>query len=367
MSPDRRPVPLLIAHERHRRGMGSDVHLVATGDPAFLDAALDRAEARLDELEARWSRFRSDSELSRLNRVGELDGASDDLLDAVDAALEGWRATDARFDPTVHDALVQAGYDRSFDQLDHLGHLARPARTGAAGGGIEPTADDRPPTPPPGPVGIVVDREHARIELPDGVRLDLGGLGKGLAADVLVAQLMADGCEGACANVGGDVRVSGRGPAGASWVVGIEDPFLPGTELTRVGFDEGAVATSASVRRRWVGPGGEPAHHLIDPATGRPASRGLVAVTVVAGDARWAEVLTKAAFVAGPDDGLALIEAAGARGLLVTDAGAVVRSAGFEVYEPAPAAAIHLRGATATVDLAPAPCRAPASPMTRPA
>lgn len=290
--------------------MGSDVHVIVVGGPAGLPAA---AHERIDELEARWSRFRPDSEISRLNRAhGHPVLVSADTIHAVSAAIDAWRATAGRFDPTVLPALVAAGYDRDFAALD-------------------PAADlDARATPPfaaaPGCGGIVIDPLVSAITLPPGVAIDLGGIGKGLAADLVVGELMHAGAAGACVNAGGDLRVRGEPPSGESWVVGVE--HLPEVHLA---LAEGAVATSSSFKRRWQH-GGSRYHHLLDPRQGVPAHAGLAAVTVIAGTAAEAEVLTKAAFVAGVDRASAIIERAGATGLLVTDRGLMIRVAGVDTF-----------------------------------
>ena len=307
---------------------------------SLVAAALDEAVARIELLESRWSRFRPDSELSRLNRDGHARGLSEDTFSLVADAVEAWRRTDARFDPTVHDALVAAGYDRTYADVAGAAPLAR---ADALAG---PAEDDAVRTPVPGPVGIRLDPDDRSVELPAGVHLDLGGIGKGRAVDV-VAHLLHDrtGC-GVCVDLGGDVRVLGPGPHDRPWGVVIEDPFDPATDLAVLALEAGAVATSARTRRAWRSPaaGGGPAgtagvaHHLIDPATGRPAVSGLAAVSVVAQDAQWAEVVAKAAFVAGLGPGADLITDLGLDGILVTDHGWAVRTPGFHRFEVADAA-----------------------------
>ena len=252
--------------ERRFTAMGTEVELLldaAPGDAA--DAALVRAEVEFERLEQTMSRFRPDSELSRLNREGRLDSASPDLARVVELALGARDATCGVFDPTVHDAVVAAGYDRSFDDL-------------VADGSAQSF---------PGPCCGAVDVEGLRIELGTGTRLDLGGIGKGYAVD-RVCELLA--LSGPClVNAGGDLAVRG-----GSWPVGVTDEVT--LELQR-----GAIATSGIDHRRWRRNGRE-MHHLIDPATSRPAESPFVRVTVVADTAAEAEVLAKAAFVGADVD-----------------------------------------------------------------
>ena len=134
--------------------------------------------------------------------------------------------------------------------------------------------------------------------------LDAGGIGKGLAADLAVCYLVDAGAHGASVSIGGDLAVRGRAPQAGGWIIGIADPMIPGdtdVENGQLMMVAGGVATSGTLRRRWRGDDGDSVHHLLDPTTGSPVrhARELVAVTVVAGTAAWAEVWTKAVMVHG--------------------------------------------------------------------
>ncbi len=290
--------------------MGSDFHVIVVDGPLDACAA---ARARIEQLEARWSRFRSDSEICRLNAAaGRPVLVSADTLEAVSTAVRAWHETDGRFDPTVLAALAGLGYDRDFATVaDRAG----------------PPHSIPPAVPAPGCAGIEIDEVVGAITLPAGTAIDLGGIGKGLAADLVAGELVGAGAAGACVNAGGDVRVTGVGPTDDGWVVDIE--HLP--EL-RLALAEGAVATSSSLKRRWVR-GDATYHHLLDPRRGLPAHNGLTACTVVAGSAAAAEVLTKAVFVAGAGAAAGILGAAHAAGLLVTDTGTVIRLGDIEEYE----------------------------------
>src|SRR5262249_58857709 len=144
-------------------------------------------------------------------------------------------------------------------------------------------------------------------------------IGKGVAADLVVHELLAAGAAGASVSVGGDVRVAGAPPAGDAWQVDVVDEVSGGRAAT-VAVIDGAVATSTTRRRCWPGPSG-PRHHLIDPADGGPADSGLAAATIVAGSRWCAEVFATAALVAGADHGLRLVTAARAEALLMTHSG----------------------------------------------
>ena len=250
------------------QAMGTTVELLIEAEET--SAELEAGEAEFERLEQVMSRFRPTSELSRLNEAGVLD-ASADLVDVVTCALDAKAGTRGRFDATVHDALVAAGYDRTFDDV--------PAD---APGSCEPVR--------PGG-GVTVDGR--RITLDPGTRLDLGGIGKGYAAE-RVATLLS--LAGPClVSAGGDIAVRGV-PRTGTWPVAVSD------ELT-LGLTRGGLATSGSERRRWRRNGVEQ-HHLIDPATGKPAASDLLRVTVVGSDAVEAEVLATSIFIGGLEEAL---------------------------------------------------------------
>ena len=294
-----------MAAELEFRVMGTNAHLIVVasdGRRARLSAMW--ARDRLHELEARWSRFVPDSEVSRLNAAsGSPVVVSSDTLGLVERAVEGWRRTHGSFDPTVLDALVAQGYDRDFDAIDHAA--------------LAPTA----PRPAPGCASITVDRVVGAVRLPRGVHFDPGGIGKGFAADLVAAELMTRDVDGVCVNLGGDLRVEGFAPGDHGWIVDLEHP-LTGRSMTHVRLRNGAVASTWRTRRVW-GPPPARRHHLIDPRTGAPATSGLAGASVLTGRAWWAEVLAKAAFLEGVVRGSALLAEHQASGYLVDDDGTV--------------------------------------------
>ena len=295
--------------------MGTTAHLIVTdGAPGLVDRGVDR----LAELEARWSRFLPDSEISRLNdRPGVPVLVSKDTYRLVDHAISGWRLTEGRFDPTLLREVRAAGYDRSFELLDANKTLAGPVPLAAE---VPSGSADRPSS---GADRITLDPIVGTVLLGPDVQLDPGGIGKGLAADLVVDLLLAEGARGALVNVGGDLRVEGAPPEGEGWVVAIEDPTDADRIVDTVSLQAGAVASTWRTKRAWTAPDGTPRHHLIDPTTGLPAVSGLAGVAVLTGRGWRAEVLAKAAFLAGPVDGAALLAANDAAGLLVADDGSV--------------------------------------------
>jgi thiamine biosynthesis lipoprotein len=205
--------------------------------------------------------------------------------------------TGGRYDPTVLTAIEAAGYDRSFELIngaDAPCSLAKPA---------------------PGCANIVLDGNLRNVTFPPGVGFDPGGIGKGMAADLVTEQLLAEGAAGASVSLGGDGRTAGEPPPGG-WRVGIGNPYNADEVLVVVDLAGHGVATSSRLVRRWTA-GGTPRHHLLDPRTGESIENGLDAVTVIAADAWAAEILTKAVFVSGPGEAGTMIAGTGAAGLVV--------------------------------------------------
>jgi thiamine biosynthesis lipoprotein len=248
-------------------------------------------------VEATLSRFDPQTALSQLNRnQGRWVILPPLLYHAVTLSLEAAAATDGAFDPTILDGLEAAGYSRTFE--------------------LGPT-----PTRPSGPAGrwreILLAPAAFAIKLPHGVRLDLGGIGKGLAVDGAIR--LARKAPRVLVNAGGDLRIR-TAPGDPPCIVDIEDPRDSAKVIATLAIRKGAIATSSTVGRRW----GDGLHHLIDPATGRPARSGVISATVLADEAWWADVLAKAAIVLGPKRGRELLMAQGCEGLLVTESGELI-------------------------------------------
>ncbi len=241
----------------------------------------------------------------------------------IDHALRAWRMTAGRFDPTILADLRAEGYDRSYELLN------RPERSAAE---VERGAHRHRTFDVPRAPDIDLDHVVGSVRLGPTTTFDPGGIGKGFAADLVVQELLSSGARGVLVSVGGDLRVAGEAPAESSWVVAIADPLDPRNVLGNLGLGAGAVASSWRTKRTWTGADGLPRHHLIDPCTGRSAVSGVAGVTVVAAQGWRAEVLAKAAFLAGPDDGPTLIEESGAAGLVVADDGSVHPAGDIEAF-----------------------------------
>ena len=268
------------------------------------------AQGMLRNLHTRLTRFDPASELSQLNAAPETVVSASRLLRRLArAVVEAGERSGGLVDATLVDELERAGYASSRAGLAGLapsdvldgGWPARPAR---------PRADSAWRR-------IVVDDDTGTIIRPPWLRIDSGGLGKGLAADLVARtlrqhQVFAVDCSG-------DVRIGGRAHLPRRVLVEHPAGGDPVHELTIV---DGAVATSGVTRRSWRDASGAIRHHILDPFTGQPAWTGVVQATALAPTALEAEILAKAALLAGPARGRELLEEHG--GVLVLDDGVVV-------------------------------------------
>jgi thiamine biosynthesis lipoprotein len=304
-----------MINKREFKAMGC--HMLAA-----LDLPVENPSTQLEQVpgwfetwEQSLSRFREMSELSLLNSsAGTPLPVSETLWDVLQTALEAERLSFGLVTPAVLDALVMAGYDRSFNQL----------------------------TPAPSnlmmdyfaPVGllseVLLDESNRTVCLLPGLRLDFGGIAKGWAADQATRRLAAYGP--ALVNAGGDISVSGPQSNGESWPIGITDPFNPEANLEILMIEQGGVATSGKDYRRWQ-QGGIWQHHIIDPRTGMPAQTDVLTATVIAPSAVEAEVAAKVALISGSRAGFEWLESnSSLAGMLVLEDGQCIYSQRFPQY-----------------------------------
>ncbi len=175
---------------------------------------------------------------------------------------------------------------------------------------------------------MAIDPVTGVVTVPPGIGLDPGGIGKGLAADMVVAELLAQGTAGALVTVGGDLAAAGTPPTAAGWPVAIEDPRDPATHLMAFTLEAGGVATSSTLSRSWL-EGGARRHHAIDPVTRTCATTDLACVTVVARSGWEAEAHATAALLCGSDRVLAYLDRHELDGAAVTLDGAMLTSPGL--------------------------------------
>jgi thiamine biosynthesis lipoprotein len=283
--------------------------------------AAQRARERLEELDLKLSRFRSDSELTRLNDDRRATVPASPLLRrAVAAGLWAAEQTGGLVDPTLVGEIERVGYTTSragvgnASLLDALANA--PARRAAR---PHPVASWRQ---------IIVDDRAGTITRPPGVRFDTGGTGKGLAAD-LIAETLA-GYTRFVVDAAGDLRIGGAIAGSYPYEVVVEHPFRAAA-LGTVKVGTGAIATSGISSRIWQTANGY-AHHLLDPATGEPAWTGLVSVTALARTALEAETLAKHALLGGPVAARAVLSRHG--GIAVRDDGEVEWLGGLRPAPP---------------------------------
>ena len=286
--------------------MASDTQVTLTG-PA--PGALDVAEDRLRQLERRWSRFVPDSDISRLNTTPETWVAiSPDTVTLIEMMQLAVVATEGRYDPTFLYQILDAGYTSSIDD---------PALMAV-------TVDL--PCPDHTVFDVRIDTAGPFAWFPAGLAIDPGGIGKGLAGDLVVTEAIESGTSGALVCVGGDIAAVGVAPTSEGWIINVEDPISPGSTLTTLALSGGGVATSSIRSRRWE-VGGIPRHHVIDPTTGTCSQTDLAAVTVVANAGWLAEVHATAALLSGSFGAIDYLAKRGLTGLATTGNGSTEATA----------------------------------------
>jgi FAD:protein FMN transferase len=289
-------------------------------EPGMLEAARVIADDELAAVDRACSRFRPDSELSRLNAAsGAVTGVSELFADLVEAALRAARLTDGDVDPTCGQALKAIGYDRDFAVLQ---------------AGEPPRRRARPARRVPGWRSVQLDRSRLLAQLANGAQLDLGATAKAWAADRCAEIIAAKLGSGVLVSLGGDMAVAGPPPADG-WRVRVTDdhaagPDAPGQTVT---IRSGGLATSSTTVRTWA-VGGRRVHHIIDPATGEPADSCWRTVSVAAGRCVDANTASTAAIIRG-EAALPWLNQAGLPARLVRHDGSVETTAGWP-HDPGP-------------------------------
>jgi thiamine biosynthesis lipoprotein len=270
-------------------GGSVSVHVGGSDRGRTATAGAAHAEAQLIEAHHRLSRFIETSELSRLNLDSRETVPASMLMRRFAAAVIGaGHRSGGLVDATRLAALERLGYRYSLRGV-------APVPLAVA---LERAQGRRPATPDPACTWqtIRIDDDAATISRPPGVRLDSGGIAKGLVADLVAAGLR--GHAAYAVDCAGDISIGGA--AGMARRVEVADPF-GGKPLHELELTEGAVATSGIGRRAWLRADGAPAHHLLDPSTGEPAYTGVVQATALAPTAVLAETLAKVAVLSGPE------------------------------------------------------------------
>ena len=282
------PVPETTPESMHRFDCfgGRCTVIVADGERAT-DAAAAAAHRALLRRHDRFSRFAPDSELSVFNRDPRRTVAVSPLLSRLArAALRAARDTGGLVDATLGAEIERAGYRTSLEGAGiplSLALALAPPRAAARPADADPLSR------------LSVDAEHGTITRRPGTVFDPGGVAKGVFADELAERL--DGFDAFAIDCAGDIRLGGR--AALERPIHVTSPF-DGSRLYTFGLRDGAIATSGIGKRSWLDGDARPAHHLLDPRTGRPAYTGVVQATALAPTAAEAEALAKAAVLSGP-------------------------------------------------------------------
>ena len=293
--------------------MGNTANIVVIGDQHLLH----HARLRLVDLEHKWSRFIDTSEISLINHSdGKEMYVSADTVTLVRYLVDAQSRTHGLFDPSLLPALIGLGYGASRLDSSMKSEIAPNAQWAI------PLSETR------------IDTASGAVRLPSGATLDPGGLGKGLAADIVATELISLGASGVCVSIGGDMRIAGESEGSGGWSVAVESPFDEGNDLTTLVLQSGGIATSSTRGKRWVGPLGE-MHHVLNPNTSTPLTESagqLVQSTVLASEAVWAEVFATALLVGGLEQGMPLVDQLGMAAMAVTVDGDLIESSTWKEY-----------------------------------
>jgi thiamine biosynthesis lipoprotein len=272
------------------RAMGGEMLAIMEGDFDSSPSIMDQVPSWFEDWEQTLSRFRPSSELSRLNQTFDQPvKVSDTLWDVFQYALSAETITNGLVTPTVLDAMLEAGYDQSFDDLPRYQYKNGSSVLTAAN-----------------PLALIIwDEKNQTICLPQGLRLDFGGVAKGWAAHQTVERLKDYGS--VLMNAAGDIAISNSLANGQPWQIGVKNPFAKDKDFETLNLNRCGVATSGRDRRHW-NQNGLPRHHIINPYTGQPAETDVITATIVAPTVMEAEAAAKAALILGGEQGLKWIE-----------------------------------------------------------
>lgn len=285
--------------------MGTRFYFVVVDAPNDAHVIL---ETQVRQLESLWTRFSSSSELMQINlSQGERCTVSPLTVELITEMIHGYELTDGHFNPSVLPVLIQRGFITDDEVLND---------------GISESG-----TVPGNLLDIAIDQENLTVTLPKGMMLDAGGIGKGLAADIVADLAITLGVKGIAVFAGGEVAVRGQAPTADGWSIGVQNPWDEEDLLDVIELAHGGVATS-STQARVV----NDEHHLIDPETGASFDTDVVQATVLCDRAVDAEILTKACFAYECAAAIAMVEEVGAEALLVSRDGTIHRTQGWESY-----------------------------------
>ena len=303
------------------RAMGSRIEAFTTSENQEAQDLLRQVPQWFEDWEQTLSRFRLDSELSRLNRCpNQTVTVSTTLWEVLQVALQAEEESGGLVTPAVLDALEYAGYDRSFELIQANGINPRPPAAFTLYES-KPVPDVR---------HILLDENMQSVMLPDGLRLDFGGSAKGWAAHQAAERLSA--CCPAMVNAGGDIAIGNPDNDHQSWEIGIQDPFSSDAVVQTLWVNQGGVATSGIDYRRWNSAGHRQSH-IIDPRTGISVQNNVVSATIIAGNLMEAEMAAKTTLLLGSQAGMDWLgERPQLAGLMVLDDRRILHTDNYEQY-----------------------------------
>jgi thiamine biosynthesis lipoprotein len=297
------------------RAMGCEMLAILEQDSEPVPVILQDVPKWFEDWEQSLSRFRHNSELSLLNRTFDQPVAvSDAFWNVFQTALWADELSEGLVSPTVLDAVLEAGYDQPFEHLPKY----------QSDSILQTRLEIHPLSM------VIADETTQTINLPQGVRLDFGGVAKGWSAHQAAERLQE---YGPCVvNAGGDISISGPQANGTPWPIGISNPFEAGADLQVLHLKRCGIASSGKDRRHWQ-KNGSLSHHIINPQTGQPAETDLLRVTVVAPTVMEAEAAAKTAFILGREKGLEWIEGQPEfAGLMILESGEIIHSQRMQEY-----------------------------------
>jgi FAD:protein FMN transferase len=321
-----------MMHRKEFSAMGCGMVAIIDSPLSFPPPGLRDVPIWFEEWEQVLSRFRLDSELSRLNlAAGRPMQVSQTLWEVFKVALEAEKASGGLVTPTALKALIQAGYDRTFDSMPSQLHGGRIGCDLQGDGWLAPRKTALLLNGLTSGCSLAEaswDESAQNICLPMDVQLDFGGVAKGWAADQALRMLSKAGP--ALMSAGGDIAISAVQLNGDPWPVGVDDPFTSGEFVETLMLGRCGVATSGTDYRRWK-LGSSWNHHIIDPRTELPARTDVVAATVVAPTATEAEVFAKSVLILGSQPGMEWLESKPElAGLLILEGGKRIYSQRIE-------------------------------------
>lgn len=295
----------IVAQERFP-AMGNTADVTVVGDAHLIETA----KSLLQQLEQLWSRFISTSEISQLNNAaGGVLRVSHHTITLIKYLVGAHNSTGGAFDPTLLPVLIDIGYGTSLSNHQHQSKIHNEINWNV------PLSD------------IQINESTQQVQLPVGLTLDPGGLGKGLAADIVATELISRGAQGACVSVGGDIRCIGTSPQGDHWTIPITTPTA-NTFENAASFKQGGIATSWVKAKTWQSPTGVQ-HHILNPTTKLPltsADSNLVQTTVIANETVWAEIYATALLVKGSQNMFPVIDSIGVAAQAIDQSGNVLES-----------------------------------------